>query len=373
MNREERERIGFICAYTPVALIEAAGFGPYRILPHEGAPDLAGAHLHDNLCPHVKRVLNRALAGEIPELAGTVLMGCCDAVRRLADVWRVEVAAQSSVLLELPVAGSERSVDYFCRELQRFAADLVRWGGHPIADDDLERSLDGYNALARGLSRLQDRAAAGTLPGGRAALQEMHNLSVTVTLSQALDELARIEAQTATGGSPPNLTSDADRGTGPAKRASRADRGTPVYLAGNVLSDPQAFTMLEECGCHIIADDLCTGSRQLEPIASQPGGNPWERLARGLLRRTPCARALEPAKPGYLAEALAGRALDCGARGVIVHVMKFCDPYLARLPLIRRRLKQNGLPLLVLEGDCTLRSIGQQRTRIEAFVEMLSR
>jgi len=29
------------------------------------------------------------------------------------------------------------------------------------------------------------------------------------------------------------------------------------------------------------------------------------------------------------------------------------------------------MPLLFLEGDCTLRSIGQQNTRIEAFVEML--
>ena len=31
-----------------------------------------------------------------------------------------------------------------------------------------------------------------------------------------------------------------------------------------------------------------------------------------------------------------------------------------------------GLPLLVLEGDCTSRSLGQQTTRIEAFVEMLT-
>jgi benzoyl-CoA reductase/2-hydroxyglutaryl-CoA dehydratase subunit BcrC/BadD/HgdB len=52
-------------------------------------------------------------------------------------------------------------------------------------------------------------------------------------------------------------------------------------------------------------------------------------------------------------------------------VMKFCDPYLARLPAVRAELKQAGLPLLVLEGDCTLRSLGQHRTRIEAFVEML--
>jgi benzoyl-CoA reductase/2-hydroxyglutaryl-CoA dehydratase subunit BcrC/BadD/HgdB len=38
---------------------------------------------------------------------------------------------------------------------------------------------------------------------------------------------------------------------------------------------------------------------------------------------------------------------------------------------VREALREAGLPLLVLEGDCSLRSLGQQRTRIEAFVEML--
>ena len=72
-----------------------------------------------------------------------------------------------------------------------------------------------------------------------------------------------------------------------------------------------------------------------------------------------------------LAEQVVAGASACGARGVIAHVMKFCDPYLARLPALRRRLEEAGLPLLVLEGDCTLRSLGQHATRIEAFVEML--
>ena len=64
-------------------------------------------------------------------------------------------------------------------------------------------------------------------------------------------------------------------------------------------------------------------------------------------------------------------AQRCGAKGVIAHVIKFCDPYLTRLPAVQAALKEKGLPMLVLEGDCTLRSLGQHRTRIEAFAEML--
>jgi len=65
------------------------------------------------------------------------------------------------------------------------------------------------------------------------------------------------------------------------------------------------------------------------------------------------------------------KAQACRAHGVIGYTLKFCDPYLARLPLVRAAMKAANLPVLLLEGDCTLRSIGQQRTRIEAFIEML--
>jgi benzoyl-CoA reductase/2-hydroxyglutaryl-CoA dehydratase subunit BcrC/BadD/HgdB len=72
-----------------------------------------------------------------------------------------------------------------------------------------------------------------------------------------------------------------------------------------------------------------------------------------------------------LARRVVDAARACEARGVIGHTVKFCDPYLARLPMIRDALREANLPLLMLEGDCTLGSMGQQRTRLEAFIEML--
>jgi benzoyl-CoA reductase/2-hydroxyglutaryl-CoA dehydratase subunit BcrC/BadD/HgdB len=41
------------------------------------------------------------------------------------------------------------------------------------------------------------------------------------------------------------------------------------------------------------------------------------------------------------------------------------------MPGVREALKREGIPFLLLEGDCTLRSIGQHKTRIEAFIEMM--
>ena len=76
-------------------------------------------------------------------------------------------------------------------------------------------------------------------------------------------------------------------------------------------------------------------------------------------------------RPAVIAEEVVHSATACGAHGVIAHSVKFCDPYFARLPLIRESLRNAGLPLLIIEGDCSTGSLGQHKTRVEAFAEML--
>jgi len=59
-------------------------------------------------------------------------------------------------------------------------------------------------------------------------------------------------------------------------------------------------------------------------------------------------------------------------KGIIGHTLKFCDPYISRLPVVRDVMRKSGMPFLLIEGDLSLRAIEQQRTRIEAFIEMLN-
>ena len=58
--------------------------------------------------------------------------------------------------------------------------------------------------------------------------------------------------------------------------------------------------------------------------------------------------------------------------GVIFYTLKFCDPHLFDVPLLKDRLNEKGIPGLVLEGDYTPGTLGRVRTRVEAFVEMLT-
>jgi benzoyl-CoA reductase/2-hydroxyglutaryl-CoA dehydratase subunit BcrC/BadD/HgdB len=351
MTTEDKERIGFACAYTPLAMIDAAGYVPFRILPTGNAPDRAGSLMHDNVCPHVKRILDRATAGDVPELAGLVLMNSCDAMRRLADAWKAARPTDRVVLLDLPTTCDDGSVAYFRDQLAQFGEQLSQWSGRKVTEDEIARSLGRYNQLIDRLKQLDQRAARGTLPGGRQMLQHVFNHAVTRPVAETLEEVNRLADE--------------------AEPSQPSDAHVPLFLFGNVLPDPEAFELFDACGGRVIADDVCTASRQLTPIELDGSDDVPLQLARGLLSRPACARTLEAPHPGVLAQQVLASARDCGAKGVIAHVMKFCDPYLARMPAVREVLRDADLPLLVLEGDCTLRSLGQQRTRIEAFVEML--
>jgi len=349
MNRN-KGLIGFTCAYTPLPLIAAAEFTPYRILPNVDCPDQAGRLLHDNLCPHVKLVLDRAMSGSIPDLQGVVFMNSCDSMRRLHDAWKKVQPSMNAVIIDLPAVSTELSIGFFRDELERLARTLEAWGGTTIDDAALAESIAMQNRVSALFSELREKAKRSELKGGSAALQEAYNRAATSSPEESIGFLDGI------------LKERAD--------IKKGEAGVPVYLFGNILPEPEAFTLFESCGAHIVSDDLCTGSRLFAPMETGDG-DMFMNLARGILGRPTCARTFSSEKPGSLGDNIAADARKAGAKGVIGHTVKFCDPYIARMPGVREALKREGFPFLLLEGDCTLRSIGQHKTRIEAFIEMM--
>lgn len=277
-------------------------------------------------------------------------MNSCDAMRRLYDAWLAVRPGQKAVLLDLPQTKDEPALAFFATELARLVETLAEWSGQAPDQSRLEIAIGQYNEIANRLEKM--RAGLMASPPGIAAvdLQKLTNLAATSGFATTLEKLANPE---------------------PASAGSWVADGVPVFLFGNVLPDPEVFSFLAECGVRVISDDLCTGSRMFRPIPVDQAEPPLLNLSRGLLGGVACARTFDMAKPGGLAADIVAKAKSCNARGVIGYTVKFCDPYLARLPHLRATLSQERIPFLLLEGDCTLRSVGQQRTRVEAFIEML--
>jgi benzoyl-CoA reductase/2-hydroxyglutaryl-CoA dehydratase subunit BcrC/BadD/HgdB len=290
------------------------------------------------------------MSNSIPELEGMIFMNSCDAMRRLYDAWQVTRPDIKATLVDLPATASSSAIAFFRDELQRLAGVLEKWTGAAVSKDRIIGSIHLYNHLAENFTKLRDMVRAGEMKNGPVALQEACNKASCEPPEKSAGDLEILLAES--GGHP-------------------AGDGIPVFLFGNILPEPEAFALFEACGARILEEDLCTGSRLFKEISINNPEDPLLGLADGILSRRPCARTFDASQPGRLAQDIVAKARSTKARGVIGYTAKFCDPYIARLPNIREALKKEGIPFLFLEGDCTIRSMGQQKTRIEAFIEML--
>ena len=339
-------RVGWLCSYTPVEVITAVGLTPVRLLGSADKEAAARGFLPVALCPYLKSALGTALMGEEP-LDGIVVAACCDGLRRLADVWARYVPG-FVYTLDVPRRRDEAAIAYFRGRLVALAQRLGERYGVPVSEEALGSAIAAYNQTRRLLAVLDDLRARGIgLPAGEMqGVWERASREALATFQPGLEELlARLQG------------------------AGDRPSAVPVVVSGNVLApdDKRALSLIEELGGRVVGDDLCSGTRWLAGEVDL-GPDPYLALARRYLERVPCARMLDAAER-Y--EELVRLCRRTGARGVIYLSQKFCDTFLYDFGPLRERLQGEGIRTLLLELDGTTATLGQSRTRVEAFLEVL--
>jgi benzoyl-CoA reductase/2-hydroxyglutaryl-CoA dehydratase subunit BcrC/BadD/HgdB len=62
---------------------------------------------------------------------------------------------------------------------------------------------------------------------------------------------------------------------------------------------------------------------------------------------------------------------DFQVDGVIYYNIQFCTPYSMEAYKVEKTLLDKGIPCLKIETDYGMEDVGQLKTRIEAFLEMV--
>jgi benzoyl-CoA reductase/2-hydroxyglutaryl-CoA dehydratase subunit BcrC/BadD/HgdB len=146
-------------------------------------------------------------------------------------------------------------------------------------------------------------------------------------------------------------------------------RGPRLILIGPVLDDSTVLDIIDDLGACVVGDDLCTGSRYFDhPVAETEEGDPIEALADRYLKRWPCPT--KHSLHGQRGEHLLGLVEERKADGLVFTLQKFCEPHAFDYAIVKETLDAAGVPHLVLELEHTP-AVGQLRTRLEAFSEML--
>jgi benzoyl-CoA reductase/2-hydroxyglutaryl-CoA dehydratase subunit BcrC/BadD/HgdB len=347
--RSRKPVIGWFCAYSPLEIFLAAGLYPYRIVPEPTRTiALADSYIERSFCPYVRSCFSGALEGRYRFLDGLVVVNSCDPMRRLYDVWRYYIGGEFISLLDLPRINSDLAVEYYRECLVRLIGELEAHYRVNISAASIAEAISAQNRTRSLLKEIYRLNQSCGMPISAVPIQKVVRASTV------------LPGDTFTGLVEPLL--------GEVGRAgSNFPEGPRVLITGTIMDNPLIIELIEQCGARVVGDDLCTGTRQFWQLV-EPDGDPLTALSRYYLGRTPCPRMKDAQRRfDYIFQLID----EFRADGVIFYTLKFCDPFLYDIPVLKSQLGDRGIPSLILEGDYTPGTLGRVKTRIQAFVEML--
>lgn len=294
-----------------------------------------------------------ALKGKLDFLDGIICSDTCHTIRGIAGILKKNLPHLYHDFLALPAAiNLPVSKPYLMKELGRLKARLEEFAGCEITEEALQNSIALYNknrALMRKLYDLR-RAKPGLL-----SAKEMGAVVVSSMLLPREEHSELLEA----------LLAELQ-----AKEPASNEK-VKLILSGSLCEAPEAdlLDLIEDVGAVIVDDDLYTGSRYVITDV-EVKTDPMEALAdRYLKMRAPCPTRSNPQQDW--AEYLLGMVRESGAQGVITILVKFCEPHAFYYPYVRQRLVAAGIPELMIETEHEELDLGQIRTRLQAFIEII--
>jgi len=149
----------------------------------------------------------------------------------------------------------------------------------------------------------------------------------------------------------------------------------PLYLSGHMCHapKPEILDMIEACGGVIVADDLYTGYRYISTDVEH-AADPLDALTQWYLdrnKRVPCPTRSARGEnwDQFLVEAVKAS----GAMGMIVLLVKFCEPHMYYYPDIKETFEKHGIPLYMIETEHEGVAMEGLKTRLETFMEVTKR
>jgi bcr-type benzoyl-CoA reductase subunit C len=343
--------VGWLPIYVPEELIHAAGALPVSLWGGRTEIARADGHLQGFACSVVRSVLEYGLKGTYNMVDGFIFPSTCDHIQNTSDIWAAVFPGRPKFDLVYPAnRQSKASTDYLKRlfiGLQEWLAALT---GSEAGEGRLRESIAIYNHY---------RALSSELAILRSSRPEcMSGLEFSLITKAALF-LEKTEYNRRLAELLPWL-------------ASRTVRPQPKVrlVATGIMAEPQEILeVIDELGGAVVADDLALGARILRAPADETLP-PLSALVDRHLRLGPCSTLYDCRKErgSHLLELAARNNAD----GVLFLSMKFCEAEDFDYPVLKAELEAAGLPLLLLEVEQQMSALGQVRTRLQAFLEILA-
>jgi len=338
---------------TPVEILESMGLMPYgmRGTGAEGT-EYADAYFKQLTCEFVRTTYQQIKAGQYAFLDGAVIYNCCDHMRRIYDNYKVEKDSPCYSFIYLPKKRDELGYDFYKKEVKNFIKATEERFGVTFSKENLAKAIAESNktrALVRELYALR-KGEAVYLTGAELVDVLQAGQSIPRAKYNALlrDVIDQVKASGET--------------FKPARRL--------MYAAGHACK-AELVEALESQGGLVVVDDFSFGLRSAAlditmedcALCSLLKYYYWQKPTMPRVFGTQDARIDRVMK---LVE-------EYKVDGVVTARVTMCDLWAFEQYMLADAFNAKNIPHLDLEVNYILDGIGQIRTRVQAFVENLSK
>jgi len=360
LKKEEKKIIGYICSFVPLEIITAAGCIPFRVRGDIHEPITAGDTLLETIvCPYYRSCFDLSVKQRYDFLSGLVIPHGCDSMVRSYSAWSYALPFSYFHFVNIPTVCDESSFEFFNAELNTFRKGLEKFVGKAITDKDLYEAIQIHNEN-------RDKARA---------LYEFRKADPPLLSGTELTRVLTVGSSLPMGEA--NALFDEVLAEIGRRGKSQFKKGPRLLMDGACIDNIELIKLVEELGGHVVADTICNGARDYFP-RTEMRGDPMDALALRYLGKVNCPKTYRTNKTGTFEGDIACRFGDIGAyakefnvKGAILYVYKYCDPFGFEVPARKAYYQSINVPLLHLEDVYSAGTMGQLRTRIQAFLEMI--
>ncbi len=348
--------IGTFCIFVPDEIALAAGVLPLPLCGGSGwAVSYADKLFPRDICPLIRSTFGMALSKTCPYASledFAVGETTCDAKKKTWDLLGMKV-------MEVPQRRNEADRNLWLEEVYRFKGMVEELSGITVTADGLLETIKLVNQKRSALQQIDEFRKLDAPPiSGLDAL-----LVAQVSMNQDIhafikDTQALIE----------ELQERVDKGI-----SAYSEQGQRVLIAGS--PSPMGYAkvhhIVENSGLQIVADESCTGLRYFRDLVNEDL-NDLDEMMKAVADRyfgIDCA-CFSPNSERI--ENIQKLIKDYNVKGVVQSILQYCHTYNVEAKIVEKSLKKIGIPSIKIVTDYSQEDIGQIRTRIEAFAELLT-
>lgn len=356
--------VAYVCENTPEPLMNLGNaFGIRLHAPNTGSMDIATYYMTSFLCETSRALLERAIEGGFNFADCVIAPDGCTMINRCVE--NMELLQTMGAgndkffheFMEIPLKADDNGVELLILQCKNhILKPLNERYGIDISDEAIRKAVEAHNRVCRVITEIgnfrkekKPRITGYEFHILTLATYVMPQYLIIDKLEETLEELKTRE---------------------PEDKEYRAR----IAVVGSEVDDSGFIKLIEETGAYVCADRFCFGSLpgRME-IELNDAEDALTQVCRHYVYNGHCPRMFNMEKVYGRKAYVNDIAKEYGADGIIYEQIKFCDPWAYERLLGSTMLREDyNYPVLSVDRPYNISSsVGQMRTRVQAFVESI--